>query len=521
MYYCGLLIFYLGLLEKYNFLVPFYHIQKKIEIMNKRNLLLVILLLLALGSYAQPPQKMSYQSVVRNAANQILADQSIGVKISIIEGSFTGTVVYTETHTATTNASGLFTLEAGGGTPTTGTFAAINWGNGSHYIKSEIDVTGGTNYALSGTMELLSVPYALYAAKSGNASLINTTTEPAGGNCANGGTKIEVGLDANNNGVLENTEVNGAQTKYVCNGTNTTGGSGNGLNPGDLYYWSGSAWNLLPIGTNGQNLIVCNGKPIWGPCVNPSTNGTSVISSMISCNTSYTGSMALGVDVIGVSQTITVNVTTAGNYDISATANGVTFSATGTFTSTGNQNVILSASGVPTLLGTNSFVLNTTPNCSFDKTIVNVAIGQPLEGGVIAYVDNSGKHGLIVAPMIQSTSAEWGCNGTELSGGYGRSIGSGNQNTIEIMNGCSTAGIAARICGDFVLDGYSDWYLPSKDELIYFYNNRAAIGGFGNNIYWTSSQNSSGTSWVVDFNWGNFTIINKNYSYAVRAVRSF
>jgi hypothetical protein len=136
--------------------------------MKKR--ILFLFLLQSVLTFAQAPQKMAYQSVVRNAANQIVANQSIGVKISIIEGSLTGTTVYSETHTATTNANGLFTLEAGGGTPTTGTFSAINWGNGSHYIKSEIDVTGGTNYTLTGAYQLLSVPYALYSEKSGNAS---------------------------------------------------------------------------------------------------------------------------------------------------------------------------------------------------------------------------------------------------------------------------------------------------------------------------------------------------------------
>ena len=135
---------------------------------------LFLILLQSLITIAQAPQKMAYQSVVRNASNQIVANQSIGVKISIVEGSLTGTTVYSETHTTTTNANGLFTLEAGGGTPTIGAFSAINWGNGSHYIKSEIDVTGGTNYNLSGTMELLSVPYALYAATAGNSGTMAT-----------------------------------------------------------------------------------------------------------------------------------------------------------------------------------------------------------------------------------------------------------------------------------------------------------------------------------------------------------
>jgi len=133
-----------------------------------KKLLLFLILLQSTITLAQAPQKMSYQSVVRNAANQIVANQNIGVKISIVEGTITGTIVYAETHTTTTNTNGLFTLETGGGNPTTGTFSAINWANGSHYIKSEIDVTGGTNYALSGTMELLSVPYALYAASAGS-----------------------------------------------------------------------------------------------------------------------------------------------------------------------------------------------------------------------------------------------------------------------------------------------------------------------------------------------------------------
>jgi hypothetical protein len=138
-----------------------------------KKLTLFLFLLQSVLTIAQAPQKMAYQSVVRNAANQIVANQNIGVKISIVEGALTGTTVYSETHTTTTNANGLFTLEAGNGTPTTGTFSAINWGNGSHCIKSEIDVTGGTNYTLSGTTELLSVPYALYAERLGNIQSLN------------------------------------------------------------------------------------------------------------------------------------------------------------------------------------------------------------------------------------------------------------------------------------------------------------------------------------------------------------
>ncbi len=226
-----------------------------------KKLTLFLILLQSTIALAQAPQKMAYQSVVRNAANQIVANQNIGVKISIVEGSITGTIVYAETHTTTTNANGLCTLEAGGGTPTTGTFAAINWSNGAHYIKSEIDVTGGTNYALSGTMELLSVPYALYAAKSGNASLINTTTEPAGANCTNGGTKIETGLDANSNGALDASEINASQTKYICNGAVNV--LSNGSVAGNTPYWDGSQWiiNNSNLFNNGANIGIGTSDP--------------------------------------------------------------------------------------------------------------------------------------------------------------------------------------------------------------------------------------------------------------------
>lgn len=125
--------------------------------------ILFLVLLQSLLIFAQAPQKMTYQSVVRNSANVLLANQAVGVRISILEGTASGAAVYSETHTVTTNANGLFTLEAGGGTPTEGVFADIVWGNGAHYIKSEIDPAGGTNYTLSATKELLSVPYALYA----------------------------------------------------------------------------------------------------------------------------------------------------------------------------------------------------------------------------------------------------------------------------------------------------------------------------------------------------------------------
>ncbi|OMQ13231.1 hypothetical protein [[Flexibacter] sp. ATCC 35103] len=117
---------------------------------------------------AQAPQKMSYQSVIRKTDGTLVANILVNIKTSILLGSASGTASYVETQTATTNNNGLATIEIGGGTPVTGTFAGIGWGAGSHFIKTEIDPTGGTNYTISGTSQLLSVPYALYSGSSQN-----------------------------------------------------------------------------------------------------------------------------------------------------------------------------------------------------------------------------------------------------------------------------------------------------------------------------------------------------------------
>jgi hypothetical protein len=129
---------------------------------------ILMTLFLALGMLAQSPQKLSYQAVIRDASGKLIQGTNIGVKIMILQGSATGTVVYTETHNAATNANGLLSLEIGTGT-TTGNFSGINWADGPYFLKTETDPAGGTNYSITGVSQLLSVPYALYSEKAGNA----------------------------------------------------------------------------------------------------------------------------------------------------------------------------------------------------------------------------------------------------------------------------------------------------------------------------------------------------------------
>jgi formylglycine-generating enzyme required for sulfatase activity len=129
-----------------------------------RNLLTLFLIsFIALSSFAQAPQKFSYQSIIRNAGNLLVANQNVGIKISILQGTATGSTVYAETHSPLTNANGLATLEIGGGIVLSGNFASINWANGPFFVKTETDPNGGSNYTITNTTQLLSVPYALHA----------------------------------------------------------------------------------------------------------------------------------------------------------------------------------------------------------------------------------------------------------------------------------------------------------------------------------------------------------------------
>lgn len=128
------------------------------------------LFITALTMHAQEsvPLKMSYQAVVRDGTNNLLANKTIGMRISIIRGSANGSLVYSETHLPITNSNGLVSIIIGDGHSTTGAVAMIDWSQGPFFVKTEIDITGGSNYSIESTTQLLSVPFALYAEKAGN-----------------------------------------------------------------------------------------------------------------------------------------------------------------------------------------------------------------------------------------------------------------------------------------------------------------------------------------------------------------
>ncbi|MBK8808513.1 MAG: hypothetical protein IPO21_18515 [Bacteroidales bacterium] len=137
---------------------------------------------------------MSYQAVVRNSKGAVVVSQEIGIRITILQGSDTGVEVYTETQKTVTNKSGLMSLEIG----INDDFATIEWAKGPFYIKTETDINGGENYTITGTSQLLSVPYALYAEKSGTteANVINDEDQSASGLWSSEKIKAELNAKA-------------------------------------------------------------------------------------------------------------------------------------------------------------------------------------------------------------------------------------------------------------------------------------------------------------------------------------
>ncbi len=129
----------------------------------KKIFILLSFISFASFAFAQAPSRMSYQAVIRNATNNLIVGSPVGMQISILQGSASGPSVYVETQTPTSNTNGLVTIEIGGGVVVSGNFSTINWAGGPYFIKTETDPTGGTAYTITGTSQLLSVPYALYA----------------------------------------------------------------------------------------------------------------------------------------------------------------------------------------------------------------------------------------------------------------------------------------------------------------------------------------------------------------------
>ena len=193
---------------------------------------ILVAVLLTATVWAQSPEKMSYQAVIRDASDNLITDTQIGMQISILQGSASGTAVYVETQVPTTNANGLVSLEIGAGTVESGDFATIDWANGPYFIKTETAVEAPlTTYTITGTSQLLSVPYALHAKTAESVTGGITETDPS----------VPIGTQI-----------------------------------GEMQYWNGTAWVTVAATENeGATLQMIGGIPTWVGGTPPTPNVTN------------------------------------------------------------------------------------------------------------------------------------------------------------------------------------------------------------------------------------------------------
>ncbi|MBP5711145.1 MAG: fibrobacter succinogenes major paralogous domain-containing protein, partial [Bacteroidales bacterium] len=230
--------------------------------MKKTILCALVSIIVSVLSAQVPPEKMTYQVVVRDVNNELVVNQHVGMKISILATNPNGLPVYEETHVTTTNTNGLASVQVGTGTPTPGSvFANIDWAADDYFLKSEIDPAGGSNYTITGTQQLITVPYAFYSGKTAYA-------------------------DSSDYYHLANRPV--------------------GSNPGDILYWTGNDWSIVPAGLPGQSLIMGNNNvPTWGNSSGTLGNPPTVVTDTV-------------YDITGRTMLVQCHITSAGSTGVIA-----------------------------------------------------------------------------------------------------------------------------------------------------------------------------------------------------------
>ena len=392
----------------------------------------LVFIMLSMGIYAQAPESINYQAVARDATGSILSNQIVSFRISILQGSISGTIVYQETHTKTTNEFGLVTLAIGSGTLLSGNFSTINWGASSFWIKTELDPAGGSNYQLMGTSQFLSVPYALYAKTSGSSGgsssvsdtdldtkiqtekapdediirfdiggterlvLLQNRLEPLGGN-----GNIFIGKDA---GIFNTSGYNNTSTGYYSLSSNTTG-----------YQNSAFGWNALTYNTGGNDNTAMGYYSLF-------KNGSGI-------NNTAFGSQSLFNNTSGWQNTAIGFNTLSGN------TSGRSNTAVGTESMVGNVigicNTATGAGALNNCIGSNNTALGFaagSQNQGSNNLFLGYLAGYFENGSNKLYIDNSETP----TPLIWG---DFGQNVVNING----NLGIGTTNPLNKLHIVSTA----------------------------------------------------------------------------------
>jgi hypothetical protein len=434
--------------------------NKKCQIISFGAMAFITYALTLSTAFAQSPQKMSYQAVIRNGSNQLVTNTIVGMQINILQDSASGIAVYTETQAPTTNANGLVTIEIGSGTG----FDIINWAEGPYFLKTETDPTGGTNYTITGTSQLLSVPYAMHAKTAENGfsgiykDLIDKPTTIAG----YGITDFDF-TDAATNDLLK---FNG--TKWVKFSPNYLTSEVDSSVTNEIQTLSLNTDQLTISGTGGNTVKFTNWDTDW-------TNDVRVIGDQtIEGNKTFHGTTTVAnpINATDAATKEYVDSEIHIHYIGESYGGGIVF-----YVYDGGHHGLI-ADTIDQSSGATWW--NGVPRCTGTR-------GDGLGAGIMNTT-------LIVATQIGDNPA---------------------------------GDFAAKFCADYsvTIDSitYGDWYLPSKYELNLLYLQKNVVGGFTNSAYWSSTEQTNGGAWYQNFltgyqSWYKDSKLDSDY---VRAIRAF
>lgn len=448
----------------------------------KRILLTVGILLGCHLVSAQAPEKMSYQAVMRNTTGQLLVNQNIGVKVSVLQGSPAGTVVYSERLTGMTNVNGLISMEIGTGTVLSGTFATINWPSGNYYLKTETDPTGGTTYTIAGTSQLLSVPYAMYAKTSGssgggsltlpytatvnNASNLFSITNDGDGTSLEGNNNTTSSSIAAVRGTVTNVAPGGFSSG-VRGINNGTGGLGVGV-------WgsqNGSGWGVYGVTPTGLGVYGNSSGAGYGVYANSNTgtglNATSTNgpAANISISNNANANSVLTANTLGNGTVINVSSSGSGAGVMSSTGTG--FAVHGITSAQTSAGVIADNNGAgEAVVGRNT------------SDIAGAVVGRNDGGGY-------GVHGFVATNTTGNSIGVYGRVG--ISGSKGRAgrfqnfLATNDRNTFEVESN-STGNIPDNTQGNvssFLASNTNSVSAAVRGEVKTIFGNFGAAGIFG------------------------------------------
>ena len=518
--------------------------------MKKYKLLIKYLCILLFASYINSTSAqtgLNFQGVARNSNNIILASQPITIRLSILRDNLdaTKTEEYIETRRVMTNAQGLFTAVIGdtGAISSLGIFTNINWKLTPKFLKIEMDPNGGANFTTIGTTQFQLVAYAQYAKSVDAENIIGVVPIAMGGTGVNSltGLKSALVLDNVNNTSDLSKPISTATQAALSNKLDISGNAATATSATTAGTASSAtklttARNINGVAFDGSGDItitaVADAGTLTGTTLKSTVTGSSLTSVGTLTSATVNGKVIVGASTsASTSAVLEVNSTNQGFLPprVYAAQRDAIVSPVAGLTiwcincgQYGELNVYNGVAWV-NMLGFST------------SSVPSISIGQNYYGGKIAYILVSGDpgydantpHGLVAATSDQSTGIRW-YNGSWLyTGATGTAIGTGlsNTNAIIASHGETATSYAAGLARAYTGGGYTDWYLPSKEELNKLRMNRDGIGGFADDFYWSSSEYGVDgvLAWYQNFHIGaDQGAIDKGIrTFNVRAIRAF